>query len=212
MDREIVSFIESIQPDFSYQGTTGMLKTIIESNENMLAIDNYISTINEEAYNESLSDKIQSVKTAVGNKINDAKNVDLKAKAHKAYEFIKESIKRAIAKIKALFMTQYKKVKILYVKALEKITPLLTKLGASQNREIPYEFECLDSGELLKYIKNYKSQNITNKIDIEADIENAKNDSTDALESVDSYIRNCLAGTEGQLTIDEISNLKATPF
>lgn len=214
MDREIVSFIESIQPDFSYQGTTGMLKTIIESNENMIAIDNYISTINEEAYNESLSDKFQSVKTAVGNKINDAKNVDLKAKAHKAYEFIKESIKRAIAKIKALFMTQYKKVKILYVKALEKITPLLTKLGASQNREIPYEFENLDSGELLKYINSFNSRNIIDadalQINIDTNSAAQKKYDTENMDSADSMIRSALAGTDGQLSIKDIENLKTT--
>ena len=42
MDNNIVSFIESIEPDLSYEGSMGAIALIVECNENMDAIEDRI--------------------------------------------------------------------------------------------------------------------------------------------------------------------------
>lgn len=134
MDKNIVSFIESIEPDFSYQGTEGALNFVIESNENMLVIESYLDSVEEEAIQEGL---YSWTKEKVGSAYNYGKEKGGKAytwakeNVKKAIDYIIKAIKVAIAKIKGIFFTMVRKVQVLYAQATKKIADMIASVGKS---------------------------------------------------------------------------------
>ena len=115
---QIKSFIESIEPDLSYNGYDGLINFTIESTENLYAINNFIESAEEDKENFL----VRSAKT-VGGWIK------------KAFEAIYKFIKKIISKIKGLFMNLFHKLKIMYAKALEKIGKFLKeKINDKDNR------------------------------------------------------------------------------
>ena len=100
---QVRSFVESIEPDFRYQGTDGLLSIAIESAENVMTINAFI-----EADEEKENFLVRGAKTVGG---------WIKTAIKKIIEFIK----KAIAKIKSVFLSFIHKIKSLYASALEKI-------------------------------------------------------------------------------------------
>ena len=216
MDKEIVSFIESIEPDFSYQGSDGVLCAVMETTDNMLAIDKYISSIEElEPANESVSEKLAEMKKNAEEKIADAKEkaggfkADAAGRFKKAWDAIVEAVKRAIAKIKSLFMTQLKKVQLLYAQALEKVSAEMTKLGSNEEKTVDYEFDYLNPATFANYVKAYNPKEVGNAADLAAKVRNGEFSNLED-ESVDKVIADALAGSAKPLTAAEVSKLTET--
>lgn len=133
MDKNIVSFIESIEPDFSYQGTEGAMALIVENADNMIAIDRYINN-DESVFVEGTFDKAKEYLS-------------------KAKKFILESIKKAIAKIKALFMHIVNKAKMLYASAVKKVSEVLAKASTSRTGiKVACEWKKLKTKEFVTFL------------------------------------------------------------
>jgi hypothetical protein len=105
----IRSFVESIEPDFNYQGTDGLLSLAIESAENVLTINAFV---------EAESKKEEEGKGFFGT---------IGGWIKTAFNKIIEFIKKIIAKVKSLFLTFVHKIKSLYASAVKKIGELLNK-------------------------------------------------------------------------------------
>ena len=215
MDKEIVSFIESIEPDFSYQGSDGILYAVMETNDNMIAIDKYISNIELESTNESFGEKFANLKQSAKDSFNAAKNRvgnakdDAAGKLSKAWDVIVEAVTRAIAKIKSLFITQLKRLQLLYAQALEKVSAEMTKLGSNEERTVDYEFDYLNANKFANYVKAYNPKEVGNAQDLAAKVRNGEFSNLED-ESVSKVIADALAGTKGALTTDEVKNLTET--
>lgn len=100
---QVRSFVESVEPDFNYQGTDGLISMVIESAENVMTINAYI-----EAEDEKENFLVRGAKTVGG-------------WVKTAFKAIYEFIKKIIAKIKAIFLSFFHKLKSMYASALEKI-------------------------------------------------------------------------------------------
>lgn len=215
MDKEIVSLIESIEPDFSYQGSDGILYAVMETNDNMIAIDKYISDIELEPANEAFGEKLAGLAQTAKDKIKDAKDragelkTDASGKLSRALDVIVEAVKRAIAKIKSLFITQFKRLQLLYAQALEKVNAEMTKLGSNEERTVDYEFDYLNPATFANYVRAYNPKEVGNAQDLAAKVRNGEFSNLED-ESVDKLIADALAGTSKPLTSGEVSKLTET--
>ena len=118
---QVRSFVESVEPDFRYEGTDGLISMVIESAENVMTINAFI-----EAEDKKEEDKenflVRGAKTVGG---------WIKTAFKKIYEFIKS----CISKIKGLFLKLFHKIKAMYAAALEKIGGYLKeKINYDDNR------------------------------------------------------------------------------
>ena len=110
---QIRSFVESVEPDLSYEGSDGLLSMVIESAENMMTINSFV-----EAEDKKEEDKENFL-------VRGAKTVGGWIK--KAFEALVRLIKKLIEKIKGLFMNLFHKLKTLYAQAVKKIGEFVKK-------------------------------------------------------------------------------------
>lgn len=161
MDKNIVSFIESIEPDFSYQGTDGVMALIVESNDNMHIIESYLDSVEEEAIQEGLytwtKEKAGQAKEKAGQAYGWAKE-----KVKKAIDYIIKAIKVAIAKIKGIFFTMVRKMQVLYAQATKKIADALGSIGSSDktlNDTVELTYTRILTDALKNKIKAFTPEN-----------------------------------------------------
>ena len=113
-----VAFIESIEPDFEYQGLEGAMSLVVENAENFAIINDVIDEgadiAEEEVYTEGVVGSV-------------AKYV------RKAIEWIIKNIKKAIAKLKSLFLSLVHKLKMAYLSAMRSIGKFAAKNLVSKN-------------------------------------------------------------------------------
>ena len=113
-----VAFIESIEPDFEYQGLEGAMSLVIENAENFAIINDVIDEgaeiAEEEVYTEGVVGSV-------------AKYV------RKAIEWIIKNIKKAIAKLKSLFLSLVHKLKMAYLSAMRSIGKFAARNLTSKN-------------------------------------------------------------------------------
>lgn len=198
MDKEIVSLIESIKPDFSYQGSDGVLRAVMESHDNMIAIDNYIDAINVSSYDESVSEKVAELKKNASDNLG------------KAYDVIAEAIKAAIKKIKSLFISQFRKIQVLYNQAAEKVGATLAKLGSADKKFVPYEFEYVSPEKLKGFAAAYNPSEVANPSELQIFLKNFVSGQLNDI-TVDMAIEHSLANAgQYRLTDKEIENLTET--
>lgn len=107
-----VAFIESIEPDFEYQGLEGAMSLVVENAENFAIINDVIDESAEIAEEEAFTEGV------IGSA---AKFV------RKAIEWIIKNIKKAIAKLKSLFLSLVHKLKMAYLSAMRSIGKFAAK-------------------------------------------------------------------------------------
>lgn len=108
-DDEIRSFVEAVEPDLSYKGTEGSMAMLVESAQNMIALEDFIHT---DAYQEGV---VGDVAGAVWNKIK------------KFFALIVNLIKKIIAKIKSFFIALRRKITMAAATAMKKIGEFVQK-------------------------------------------------------------------------------------
>lgn len=113
-----VAFIESIEPDFEYQGLEGAMSLVVENAENFALINGVIDegavAAEEDVFTEGV--------------------VGAAAKyVRKAIEWIIKNIKKAIAKLKSLFLSLVHKLKMAYLSAMKSIGKFAAKNLVSKN-------------------------------------------------------------------------------
>lgn len=113
-----VAFIESIEPDFEYQGLEGAMSLVVENAENFALINDVIDegavTAEEDVFTEGV--------------------IGAAAKyVRKAIEWIIKNIKKAIAKLKSLFLSLVHKLKMAYLSAMKSIGKFAAKNLTSKN-------------------------------------------------------------------------------
>ena len=175
MDKNIVSFIESIEPDFSYQGNEGAMALIVESNDNMLIIENYLDSIDAEIIQEGLYTSAKDK----GSKVYEW----AKEKAKKAIDYIIKAIKVAIAKIKSLFFQMVKKVKVLYAQAMNKIGSIMSKVASKDIEGIKVSWKKLDDGMIGNLVNNFNPAELPEVKNMKASAGAADDESVKALDS-----------------------------
>ena len=113
-----VAFIESIEPDFEYQGLEGAMSLVVENAENFAIINDVIDESAEIAEEEAFTEGV------IGST---AKFV------RKAIEWIIKNIKKAIAKLKSLFLSLVHKLKMAYLSAMRSIGKFAAKNLVGKN-------------------------------------------------------------------------------
>lgn len=108
-DDEIRSFVEAVEPDLSYKGTEGSMAMLVESAQNMIALEDFIHT---DTYQEGV---VGDVAGAVWNKIK------------KFFALIVNLIKKIIAKIKSFFIALRRKITMAAATAMKKIGEFVQK-------------------------------------------------------------------------------------
>ena len=101
-----VAFIESIEPDFNYQGLEGAMSLVVENAENYALINDVIDEGAEIAEEEVYTEGV------VGSAVKYVR---------KAIEWIIKNIKKAIAKLKSLFLSLVHKLKMAYLSAVKAV-------------------------------------------------------------------------------------------
>lgn len=104
---QVRSFVESAEPDVSYNGSDGILAVVIESAENMATINYFIEEADEK--------EKKGVLGTVGGWVSTA------------FKKLKELILKLISKIKGLFVSLFHKLKTLYAQAIKKIGEFVKK-------------------------------------------------------------------------------------
>lgn len=107
-----VAFIESIEPDFEYQGLEGAMSLVVENAENYALINDVIDEGAEIAEEEVFTEGV------VGSVVKYVR---------KAIEWIIKNIKKAIAKLKSLFLSLVHKLKMAYLSAMRAIGKFAAK-------------------------------------------------------------------------------------
>ena len=149
---QVRSFVESVEPDLSYEGSDGLLSMVIESAENMMTINSFIEEADKEEDKENFL--VRGAKT-VGGWIK------------KAFEALVRLIKKLIEKIKGLFMNLFHKLKTLYAQAVKKIGEFVKKgvNFSDKNRAtckwfvMTKELPAFDNKTITMYIKGYAEKN-----------------------------------------------------
>ncbi len=108
-DDEIRSFVEAVEPDLSYKGTEGSMAMLVESAQNMIALEDFIHT---DTYQEGV---VGDAASAVWNKIK------------KFFALIVNLIKKIIAKIKSFFIALRRKITMAAATAMKKIGEFVQK-------------------------------------------------------------------------------------
>lgn len=108
-DDEIRSFVEAVEPDLSYKGTEGSMAMLVESAQNMIALEDFIHT---DTYQEGV---VGDAAGAVWNKIK------------KFFALIVNLIKKIIAKIKSFFIALRRKITMAAATAMKKIGEFVQK-------------------------------------------------------------------------------------
>ena len=108
-DDEIRSFVEAVEPDLSYKGTEGSMAMLVESAQNMIALEDFIHT---DTYQEGV---VGDTAGAVWNKIK------------KFFALIVNLIKKIIAKIKSFFIALRRKITMAAATAMKKIGEFVQK-------------------------------------------------------------------------------------
>lgn len=128
-----VAFIESIEPDFSYQGLEGAMSLVVENAENFAIINDVIDEGADIAEEDVFTEGV------VGSA---AKYV------RKAIEWIIKNIKKAIAKLKALFLSLVHKLKMAYLSAMRSIGKFAAKnLTSKHGGTVKVKWFKLKAGE-----------------------------------------------------------------
>ena len=195
MDNNIVSFIESIEPDLSYEGSMGAMTLIVESNENMLAIEDYINKT--ELYSVYAEEAAADDKPGVVDKIKEYGG-KAKAGALKIWDYIVTAIKRAIAKIKGLFFQATKKLRVIYTQAMNKIRELLAKAVTNKNRGVAkVKWYSINMDALNGYINKFNPNTIFS--DVKSKQFNAA--------AFEDEARNSIGSAEGARSINAVKYL-----
>ena len=108
-DDEIRSFVEAVEPDLSYKGTEGSMAMLVESAQNMIALEDFIHT---DTYQEGV---VGDAAGAVWNKIK------------KFFALIVNLIKRLSQKIKSFFIALRRKITMAAATAMKKIGEFVQK-------------------------------------------------------------------------------------
>lgn len=203
MDKNIVSFIESIEPDFSYQGTEGAMALIVESNDNMLVIESYLDGIETQAIQEGLySDAKDKAGAAYG---------WAKEKAKKAIDYIIKAIKVAIAKIKALFFQMVKKIKVLYAQAANKVGDLMSKLASKDISGIKVDWKELQFEKIRGFVSAFHPAQLPEVKGLKADAAGADEEDASKLNlSAKDILKKCVYA--GGVSDESIDSGKITEF
>jgi len=133
-----VAFIESIEPDFEYQGLEGAMSLVIENAENFALINDVIDEgaeiAEEEAYTEGV----------VGATVKYVR---------KAIAWIIKNIKKAIAKLKSLFLSLVHKLKMAYLSAMRSIGKFVAKHAvAKHGGEVKVKWFKLDPSKFKEIV------------------------------------------------------------
>lgn len=139
-DDEIRSFVEAVEPDFSYEGTDGAMAMVVESTHNLIALEEGIE------YGE-LSVQQENV-------IGDAFDAIWK-RIKQFFNWILELIKKVLAKVKAFFMMLRRKLTMAAAKAFKTIGEFVknhTNAKKMENEKI--EYNGLNAANVAKLIAN----------------------------------------------------------
>lgn len=136
-DDEIRSFVEAVEPDLSYKGTEGSMAMLVESAQNMIALEDFIHT---DTYQEGV---VGDVAGAVWNKIK------------KFFALIVNLIKKIIAKIKSFFIALRRKITMAAATAMKKIGEFVQK-HTDMNKTVKdtIEYRGLNVAATKKFIDN----------------------------------------------------------
>ena len=153
-----VAFIESIEPDFEYQGLEGAMSLVVENAENFALINDVIDEGAEIAEEEVYTEGVIGAT---------AKYV------RKAIEWIIKNIKKAIAKLKSLFLSLVHKLKMAYLSAMRSIGKFAAKNLVSKNGgAVKVKWFRLKSGEFGKLCEDVAGQIKDIAADCEGRIQN----------------------------------------
>ena len=142
LENQIMEFVESVEPDFRYQGTEGMMNIISESAYNMVLME---SAINNSEYTTIQEGMIGDFFGAIW------------ARIKKFFNWIVGIVKKVIAKIKAFFMAIRRKLTLAAAAALRKIGDVIRSNvnmdkqgGDDKDKEVKYKSINLKKLEVLK--------------------------------------------------------------
>ena len=142
LENQIMEFVESVEPDFRYQGTEGMMNIVTESAYNMVLME---SAINNSEYTTIQEGMIGDFFGAIW------------ARIKKFFNWIVGIVKKVIAKIKAFFMAIRRKLTLAAAAALRKIGDVIRSNvnmdkqgGDDKDKEVKYKSINLKKLEALK--------------------------------------------------------------
>lgn len=131
LENQIMEFVESVEPDFRYQGTEGMMNIVSESAYNMVLME---SAINNSEYTTIQEGMIGDFFGAIW------------ARIKKFFNWIVGIVKKVIAKIKAFFMAIRRKLTLAAAAAMRKIGDVIRSNvnmdkqgGDDKDKEVKYK-------------------------------------------------------------------------
>lgn len=190
---QIRSFVESVEPDFNYQGTDGLLTMVMESAENVITINNYIESAFTDNLKNSVTDKYNKFRAssagvrlgelsdAAKKKYEEIKNSEKAKKVEKIFKAILDFIQRSIAKFKGNFLHYLNKLKGLYASALEKIGKFVNDKTVEKTGDVVVSWYQLQPGAMDKFTNKMKDH-VSNLTNILKNKEYSKLKDIDALE------------------------------
>ena len=155
-----VAFIESIEPDFEYQGLEGAMSLVVENAENFAIINDVIDESAEIAEEEAFTEGV------IGSA---AKFV------RKAIEWIIKNIKKAIAKLKSLFLSLVHKLKMAYLSAMRSIGKFAAKnLTSKSAGTVKVKWYKLKEDQFKTLAETYTEKMVGAAEKMQADVEKAR--------------------------------------
>lgn len=156
LENQIMEFVESVEPDFRYQGTEGMMNIVTESAENMILMESAINKTEYVAFQEGM---IGSFADAIWSRIK------------KFFNWILGIIKKVIAKIKAFFMAIRRKLTMAAAAALRKIGDAIrsnVNMDKQGGNGESIEYKAINTDNVDKICTNlkniYKDIGVSNKL------------------------------------------------
>lgn len=167
LENQIMEFVESVEPDFRYQGTEGMMNIVTESAENMILMESAINKTEYVAFQEGM---IGSFADAIWSRIK------------KFFNWILGIIKKVIAKIKAFFMAIRRKLTMAAAAALRKIGDTIrsnVNMDKQGGDGESIEYKAINTGNVDKICANLK--NIYKDIGVSSKLAEANKKAKDML-------------------------------